>query len=233
MSHSLLRRCLAELFGTAILVGIGTGAIVAASRYGGVPQWVLAVAWFLAVAVPVVALAAVSGAHLNPAVTLALLIRGRFPRGEILPYVAAQVAGAFLGSLLVLGTLGGGAHLGATLPRGGDVWLVFPLEAAFTAALVLSVLYLTRPNPRDRWIELLLPAAVVGVATFVIGPWTGSSLNPARSLAPALLSGDLLDLWAYLLAVPAGAILAAALARTLDRRDGAGLAAARTTGPAP
>jgi glycerol uptake facilitator-like aquaporin len=216
----LLPRCLAEAAGTALLVGIGTGAIVAGARFGSLPQWELALAWFAAVAVPVLAFARWSGAHLNPAVTAALTAAGRAPPSELVPYVLSQTAGAFAGSLAVLALLGPGAHLGATLPRGGAVWLVFPLEAAFTAALTLSVLYLTAPGRTPTWVALLLPAAVVGVSTFLIGPWTGSSLNPARSLAPAVLSGDLTALWAYLVAVPLTALLVALLVRRWEARPG-------------
>ncbi len=209
MSYRLATRCAAEGAGTAVLVGIGTGAIVAGARGPADPQAVLAVAWFVAVAVPVLAVAYVSGAHLNPAITLALWIVRRVPSADVGPYVASQVAGAFAGSLAVLAVLGTGAHLGATVPRGGALWLVVLLEAPFTAALVGSVLYLTRPATRPRRLALLLPAAVVGLSTYTIGPWTGSSLNPARSLAPAVLSGDYAGLWAYLLVVPISAALVA------------------------
>lgn len=206
MSAGLARRCLAEAIGTALLVGIGTGAIVASASFGGVPQWIIAVAWFLAVAVPVLLFAAVSGAHLNPAVTLGLVAANRFPARELPLYVVAQLVGALAGSLAVLLLLGDANHLGATLPRGGDVLLVFPLEGLFTLALVVSVLWLARLPRGATRLWLLLPAAVVGVSTQLIGPLTGSSLNPARSLAPAALSGAVSGLWAYLIVVPLTAL---------------------------
>lgn len=209
MSYRLAARCAAEGAGTALLVGIGTGAIVAGARGGFDPQAVLGVAWFVAVAVPVLAVAYVSGAHLNPAITLALWIVRRVPRADVGPYVASQIAGAFGGSLTVLAVLGNGAHLGATVPRDGAVWLVVLLEAPFTAALTGSVLYLSRLGPKPRRFALLLPAAVVGLSTYTIGPWTGSSLNPARTLAPAVLSGDYSGLWVYLLVAPLSAALVA------------------------
>ncbi len=151
--------------------------------------------------------ASVSGAHLNPAVTLGPLAARRFPAQEVPPYVLAQTAGAFAGSFAVLLLLGASDHWGAALPHGGDVFLVFPLEAGFTLALVGSVLWLSRPSGRPSLLALLLPAAVVGVSAWLIGPWTGSSLNPARSLAPAVLSLDFLGPWAYLRTIPAAAIL--------------------------
>jgi len=164
-------------------------------------------AWFAAVAIPVLAFARISGAHINPAVTLALVVARRFSLKELLPYVAAQFAGAFLGSSLVGAFIGTNAHWGATVPGPGGVVLVVPLEFGFTAALVLSVLYLTTPGRVTSNLELLLPALVVGVSTFLIGPWTGSSLNPARTIAPAVLSGDFLGIGAYLTTVPAAAVV--------------------------
>ncbi len=221
MSSRRLARCLGECIGTALLVGIGTGAIVAAGNSGGVSQGILAVAWFLAVLVPIVAVVSVSGAHLNPAVTLALAGSGRFAWREVPDYWAAQFAGAFLGSAVVRAVLGGGSHLGATVPANGDLLRTFAAEAGFTALLVATVFVLAdRGEGRFRW-RLVLPPSAVGLSTFVIGPWTGSSLNPARSLAPAVLSGTYTDLWVYLLAVPLAALAVAALwkPRSVDLAD--------------
>ena len=217
----LALRCAAEVAGTTSLVGIGTGAIAAGATAGASPQWLIAIAWFAAVAVPVVALAAVSGAHLNPAVTLALAAANRFPWSETVPYAAAQVGGAFGGSLAVLAVFGRAGHLGATVPHAVGPGATFGLEFGFTLALVASVLHLTNPRRAARDGELLLPAAVVGVSTYLIGPWTGSSLNPARSLAPAVLSGTFTDLWVYAVAAVAAALVGAgsvAVGRRLERR---------------
>lgn len=197
--------------GTALLVFLGTGAIVEGSKLGGVPQADLALAWFAAVAIPVLAFARTSGAHINPAVTVALVIARRFRWQELSPYMGAQFTGAFLGSGLVGSLIGTNAHWGATLPWHGDIALVVPLEFGFTAALVLSVLYLTTPGRPPSNLELTLPATVVGISTFLIGPWTGSSLNPARTLAPAVLSGDYLGMWVYLATVTVSAIVTAGL----------------------
>lgn len=219
MRSPLLVRCAAELVGTALLVGVGTGSIVEGTNVGGVTPGVLAVAWFVAVAIPVLAFAALSGAHINPVVTLALVSLRRFPLREAGPYVLSQVAGAFAGSLAVLAVVGGAARLGATIPRGGDVGRTFVLEVAFTALLILTVLYLTDPGRRvTRW-ELLLPALAVGVSTYLIGPWTGSSLNPARTLAPGVLSGSYEDMWVYMLSAPVGALLMAGAWAGAKRRS--------------
>jgi aquaporin NIP len=214
-------RAAGEAAGTALLVGIGTGSIVLGARLGGIPPWALAIAWFLAVLIPIALFIRLSGAHLNPLVTLSLAASGRIDWRETPPYILGQFAGAFLGSAVVLGAIGNFAHLGATVPSDGEVARAFLGEVAFTAALVASVFVLADLGEgRGRW-RILLPPAVVGVSTYVIGPWSGSSLNLARTLAPAVLSATYTDLWVYLVAVPLGA-LAVALAwrpRAVDRLD--------------
>lgn len=221
MIPPLVRRCLSEVAGTFLLVGIGTGAMVAGAQAGGVPQWVLAVAWFVAVSLPIVLFIRISGAHLNPVVTGALAVSGRIARSEAPVYWAGQLIGAFLGSLSVAILVGRAIHIGATLPVNGDLLRTFVSELAFTALLVIAVFVLAdRGEGRRRW-RLLLPGGVVALATLVIGPWTGSSLNPARSIAPAVISGIYDGLWVYLVATAlAGVIVAISWKpRAVDRLD--------------
>lgn len=218
---SAFRRVAAEAAGTAVLVGVGTGSIVAGARLGGAPPWLLAIAWFLAVLLPILMFIRISGAHLNPAVTLALAASGRIDWWEVPEYLLGQFAGAFVGSAVVLSSLGDLVHLGATVPAQGDLVRTFILELGFTMALVASVFVLSDLGEgRRRW-RVLLPPTVVGISTYLIGPWTGSSLNPARSVAPAVLASTYSDLWVYLVAVPVGALLVAALwkPRAVDRLD--------------
>jgi aquaporin NIP len=218
---SVLVRIAAEAAGTALLVGIGTGTIVLAARHGGVPLIVLAAAWFLAVLIPIALFIRVSGAHLNPAVTLALAASGRIAWREVPFYVLGQFSGALLGSATILSVLGDVAHLGATVPSQGNILRAFPAELTFTAALVAAVFVLSDfGEGRGRW-RILLPPTVVAFATYLIGPWTGSSLNLARTLAPAVLSGTYTDLWVYLTAIPLGALVVAAVwkPRSVDRLD--------------
>lgn len=191
------------------------------NRISGFPLIGLAVAWFLAVLLPILLFIRASGAHLNPAITLALAASGRIAWREVPPYVLGQLAGALAGSGVVLGSFGDLDHLGATVPAQGDLLRAFPAEFVFTAALVAAVFLLSDMGEgAGRW-RILLPPTVVAAATYVIGPWTGSSLNPARTLAPALLSGTYTDLWVYLTAVPLGALLVAAAWRphSVDRLD--------------
>ena len=220
MNRPFGKRFLAEGAGTALLVAIGTGAIVLAARTGGVPQWELAVAWFAAVLVPIVLFVRLSGAHLNPAVTLGLAASGRIAWDEVPEYVLGQFAGAFLGSAGVALSLGTAAHLGSTIPSTG-LLTVFAAEATFSSALIGAVFMLAdRGEGKFRW-RLALPPLVVGLSTYLIGPLTGSSLNPARSIAPAVLSGSFTGLWVYLVAVPLGAVLMAVVWRptSVDRQD--------------
>ena len=200
-------RLVAEGAGTALLVGIGTGAMVLSNGLTELRLWALPVAWFLAVTLPILLFARVSGAHLNPVVTLALAIRRRLPTNEVAPYIAAQVVGAFAGSATVLAVVGNGDRLGATTPTGNLLW-DFLGEAAFAFFLVLVVVIVVEDGAgRGHW-RLLLPGAVVAASTYVLGPWTRSSLNPARTVAPAVLSGVYTDLGLYLLSAPLGALLA-------------------------
>jgi aquaporin NIP len=218
VTPNLSRRLLAEFAGTALLVAIGTGAIVATTGVASGRYVLLALAWFVAVSVPVVAFASVSGSEINPVVTLAFALDGPRPWREVVPYALAQFAGAFLGSAAVGAAFGSFAHLGATVPADGNVLRTFVAEFAFTFALVATVLVLVRLGAgRWRW-RLLWPGAVVAISTYVIGPWSGSSLNPARSVAPAVLSGTYPDLWVYLLATPLAAVLAALVGRAVERR---------------
>lgn len=210
MSHPRAYRCLAEAGGTALLVGIGTGTIVVAGAAGGIPQWLMAIAWFLAVMIPIVLFIPVSGAHLNPVVTLALAFSGRIAWKEVPEYWVSQFAGAFVGSGAVLLLIGTGSHLGATLPANGDLLRTFVAEALFTALLVAAVFALADFGEGPvRW-RILLPPAAVGLSTYVIGPFTGSSLNPARSVAPAVLASSYSGLWVYLIALPLAALVVAA-----------------------
>lgn len=221
MKDTTLRRGAAEVAGTALLVGVGTGTIVLAARFGPIPPWEMAVVWFAAVLIPIVLFIQVSGAHLNPIVTLALAASGRIAWREVPPYVVGQCAGALLASAFVLAAFGDYGHLGATVPAQGNVLRAFPSELAFTAALVASVFVVADfGEGPGRW-RILLPPFVVGISTYVIGPWTGSSLNPARTLAPAIVSGTYTDLWVYLTAVPLGALVVAATwrPRAVDRLD--------------
>jgi aquaporin Z len=160
-------------------------------------------------------LGAVSGAHVNPAVTIAFWAAGRFPGVRVLPYVGAQLVGALAGSGLVKLLATEGSTLGATLPAHGPAQ-AFGIELALTFWLMLVILRVTAGAKEEGLLAGITIAATVGLEALVAGPLSGASMNPARSLAPALLSGHLTHAWLYVVAPLAGALLAVAFDRLLQ-----------------
>ena len=207
------RTLLAEALGTYALVTGGTGAIVVDGLTHQLGHGGVAAAFGLVVVVIIYTFGEVSGAHCNPAVTFGFWLAGRFAGRRVLPYVAAQLLGALAASatvrLLVPGAAGSG--LGGTYPTlpTGPTW---GLELLLTAGLMLVILQVSA-GAREKGITAgLAVGALVGLEALVAGPLTGASMNPARSLGPALVSGQLGGLWIYLTAPLAGAALAVALA---------------------
>jgi glycerol uptake facilitator protein len=195
MTPSLMRRLAAEVLGTAVLVVFGVGSVLAALTVGrGELTYAglgfIALAFAIAVAVAIYAFLAVSGAHINPAVTIALAVTRRFPWAELVPYFLAQFIGAAIGSLLLVAAFGTRAvdlGSGATaLGDGVSYWQGIAAEALGTFLLMLAVMAVAvdRRAPKG-WAGLIIGLAVAG-AILVIGPLTGGSLNPARTFGPDL-----------------------------------------------
>lgn len=200
-------RSAAEVAGTFGLVFLGTGACALDHASGGALGG-LGVA--LAFGLAVWSMAALTGAQMNPAASLALCVADRQPWAELAPLTAAQLAGALAASLSLQRLFGpAGGELGATLPRAG-VPAAFAAEALMTFLLLLAVL-----RAPARWAPAVA-GAMVAVEAFVGGPISGASMNPARSLAPGLVSGAREGLWLYL-AAPALGSLAAAWTERLRR----------------
>jgi aquaporin Z len=152
----------------------------------------------------------VSGAHLNPAVTLGFAASRRFPLREVPGYLAAQVCGALSASGLLRVLFPEDAKLGATLPA-GPVMQSFILEAVLTAMLMLTILSVSTGAKEKGITAGIAIGGVIGLEAMFAGPICGASMNPARSLAPALVSGHLEHLWIYLTAPVLGALLAVPL----------------------
>jgi glycerol uptake facilitator-like aquaporin len=209
-----MRRLAAEFAGTFALVLVGCGSIVAVRAAGGaLPDLCVPVAFGLVVAAMVLLLGPVSGAHINPAVTAALWAAGRFPGRSVAPYVAGQAAGAVAASLVLLAVAGeAGGNLGATLPAVATGTALL-LEIGMTWALMLVVLWAPGGLPVAAGAGL-----VVGFSALIFGPLTGASLNPARSLGPAVAALEPTTLWIYLVAPTAGALLAVPTCRALRGR---------------
>lgn len=207
------RRLAAEAIGTFFLVFIGPGAVmVDAFTGGGVGPVGIALAFAFVVIAMIYALGHLSGAHINPAVTLAFWSVRRFPTGEVVPYIVAQCGGATAAALVLHAILGGAGQVGATLPA-------IPAGSAFVVEWLLSfaLMFVIMAVATDRRVAPgFAPVAVgltVGFCALMAGPLTGASMNPARSLGPALAGGHWRDHWVYWLA-PVSAMIVAA--RTYD-----------------
>lgn len=203
----LARRLAAEALGTYCLVFAGTGAIVIDGVAGGViGHGGVAAAFGLVVAIMIFAVGHLSGAHLNPAVTAGFAVGRHFPLREVAPYWAAQVAGALLAALSLRGLFGTGHGLGATHPSHVGQLGALALEAGLTAVLMVVILAVATDTRAIGSLAAIAVGATIALEALVVGPITGASMNPARSLAPALVGGDWTDLWLYLVGPMAGAV---------------------------
>ena len=208
----LLRRLLAEGLGTFCLVFAGTGAIVIDAVAGGPIGHVgVAAAFGLVVAIMIFAVGHLSGAHLNPAVTAGFAAGRHFPLREVGPYWIAQAAGALVASACLRGLFGTANGLGATHPAHVGQLGAFLLEAGLTGVLMIVILAVATDTRAVGSLAALAVGATIGLEALVLGPITGASMNPARSLAPALVTPDWTDLWLYLVGPTFGALVGAAI----------------------
>jgi MIP family channel proteins len=198
----------AEALGTFALVFFGCGAIMVDAEKGNLGLVGISLAFGLVVMAMVFALGHVSGAHINPAVTFALATRSRFPWASVPAYWGAQVTGAIAAAIVLRSTLGDVANLGATNPSGSDAQS-FTWEVTMTAALLVVILAVATDARSAAGMAAVAIGGTIALASLVGGPISGASLNPARSLGPALVSGDLGSLWIYLTAPVLGGMLGA------------------------
>lgn len=210
-----MRKYLAEIIGTFALVFCGTGAIVINQHTGGAVTHVgIAITFGLIVTAMIYSLGDISGAHLNPAVTLAFWLAKEFPAGQILPYIVSQSVGAFIASASLRLLFPQNTFLGATMPAGSDMQS-FVLEAILTFLLMFVILHVAKGSKEQGMFAGLAIGFVVLLEAMFAGPVSGASMNPARSLAPAVVSGHAEHLWIYLTAPVLGALLAVPVWRTL------------------
>src|SRR4051794_29704020 len=212
------RRLFSELLGTFFLVLVAVGGGMVNARFGGagVPSGDLVVALALMVGAIFLFMGAVSGAPLNPAVSIAFALRGDFPWRRVPAYVVAQFLGAILATLLLVGLLGKQGSAGLTLPGQGISPLTAMVwEIVLTTGLVSTILGVSSGA------QQLGPIAAIGVGSYIAlaglwgSPVSGASMNPARSLGPALVLGNWSSWWAYLLGPALGAIIAVGFAMVL------------------
>jgi aquaporin NIP len=202
------RRLAAEALGTYCLVFAGTGAIVIDGVAGGViGHGGVAAAFGLVVAIMIFAVGHLSGAHLNPAITAGFAVGRHFPLRDVAPYWAAQIAGALLASLSLRALFGTEEGLGATHPSHVGQPGALVLEAGLTAVLMVVVLAVATDTRAVGSLAAIAVGATIALEALVMGPITGASMNPARSLAPAVVGGDLTDLWLYLVGPVVGALI--------------------------
>src|SRR5271165_7461598 len=220
------RRLFSELLGTFALVLAAAGGGLLHAK-GQISLAAAVVAPGLMVTAIILFMGAVSGAHLNPAVSVAFALRGDFPWRRVPAYLAAQAVGAVLATLVLVALLGKQGNAGLTLPGPGiSPIIALAWEALLTTGLV-SVVLGTASGAQQ-----LGAVAAFGVGAYIVlaglfgAPVSGASMNPARSLGPALVLGDWRSWWAYLLGPAAGALLAVGIARILRGRGG-GLAGTR------
>ncbi len=204
-----MRRYVCELIGTFALVFVGTGAIIVNdTRDGVITHAGIAIAFGLIIMVMIYAVGEISGAHFNPAVTVAFWITGRFPLDQIAPYIGCQFLGATLASTLLRFILPPHPTLGATLPTIAAP-NAFVMEIVLTFFLMFVISHVALGSKEQGLMAGLAIGATVLLCAMAAGPVTGASMNPARSFAPALLSGTWDSFWVYLTAPFIGAMLAA------------------------
>ncbi len=204
------RRLFSEVLGTFFLVLVAAGgAVVAARSHGQVPLDAQVVAPGLMVMAVIYFMGTVGGAHLNPAVTVSFALRGNFPWIRVPGYVTAQLAGAVLATAFLRATFGNIGHLGATVPSVGiSTATAVLIEAVLTLGLV-SVILGTASGARNVGANAALAiGGYIALAGLWAAPVTGASMNPARSLAPALIGGHWRDWWVYVLGPTAGGVIA-------------------------
>lgn len=202
------KRFISEIIGTFALVFCGTGAMVINDFTGGTVTHVgVAITFGLIVMGMIYAFGDISGAHINPAVTIGFAYAKKFPWKEVPAYVLAQLIGAFLASGILLYLFPESQTLGATVP-GLSALKVFILEIILSFFLMVVIINVSTGSKEIGVVAGIAIGSVVLLEAMFAGPITGASMNPARSIAPAVVSGNIADLWIYIFAPIIGCVLA-------------------------
>lgn len=214
-----MNKYIAELLGTFALVFCGTGAIVINQQSGGAVTHVgIAITFGFIVMAMIYALGDISGAHMNPAVTIAFTIAKRFQLKQVLPYLISQLAGASLASLTLHFLFPTNDTLGATLPAGSEMQS-FVLEFLLTFFLMLVIINVATGSKEQGMFAGLAIGSTVLLEAMFAGPICGASMNPARSISPAIVSGHTEHLWIYIAAPVAGAAFAIPIFKLLHTKN--------------
>jgi aquaporin NIP len=203
-----MKKYISEFIGTFSMIFCGTGAMTVNEVTGGEVTHVgIAITWGLIVMAMIYAFGETSGAHFNPAVTIAFAYAKKFAWKEVPKYIIAQILGAFAASLVLWFLFPASEYLGATIPT-VDVWRAFVLELLLTFFLMVVIINVSTGSKEMGIIAGIAVGGVVLLEAMFAGPITNASMNPARSLAPNIVSGNIDGLWLYILAPILGAILA-------------------------
>lgn len=203
-----MKKYYAEALGTFALVFCGTGAIVINQETAGVITHPgIAFTFGLIVMVMIYALGPISGAHLNPAVTIAFTVAKRFPLNQVFPYVLSQGIGAFMASLTLKFMFAKNEFLGTTIPVGTDLQS-FILEVILTFFLMLVIINVATGSKEQGMFAGLAIGSTILLEAMFAGPICGASMNPMRSISPAVVSGHIEHLWIYIIAPTLGSVLA-------------------------
>ncbi len=224
------RRLFSELLGTFFLVLVAAGGGILHGE-GQISLAAAVVAPGLMVMAIILFMGAISGAHLNPAVSLAFAMRGDFPWKRVPGYIIIQLVGATLACLFLFAVFGNIQHLGATLPGAGyENWQAFLMEIVLTAGLVSVILGTASAAQNVGAIAALGVGGYIALAGLWSAPVSGTSMNPARSFGPALVSGDFSSYWVYVAGPIAGAMIAVGCAYVLRGRGGDAISYAAGSG---
>ncbi len=203
-----MKNYVAEFIGTFAMIFCGTGAMTINEITGGdVTHVGIGITWGLIVMAMIYAFGEISGAHFNPAVSIAFAYAKKFSWKEVPKYIFFQVAGAFAASLLLMWLFPKSELLGATIPT-VDVWRAFVLELILTFFLMVVIINVSTGSKEAGMMAGIAIGSVVLLEALFAGPITNASMNPARSLAPNIVSGNIKGLWLYILAPIIGALLA-------------------------
>lgn len=214
-----MRKYISEIIGTFAIVFCGTGAIIINQETGGTISHVgVAFTFGLIVMSMIYALGNISGAHFNPAVTIAFAVAKKFETKDVFPYIISQISGAVLASATLHLLFPANEFLGSTLPAGSELQS-FVLEFILTFLLMLVILNVAHGSKEQGMFAGLAIGSVITLEAMFAGPICGASMNPVRSLAPALISTHLEHLWLYLLSPTLGAIASVVIWKYINEKQ--------------
>lgn len=220
----ITKKYIAEFIGTFFLLFIGTGAILIDSiSHSALGHIGVAFAFGFVIVIMIYACGHISGAHFNPAVTIAFAVAGRFSKREVIPYIVSQFLGALSASELLQLLFGNICDMGSTLPTlpsGSDlISISFMMEFVFTFLLMFVIMSVATDSRAESSLAGIVIGSTVFIGALVAGPISGGSFNPARSIAPAIVSGNFNHLWLYIVAPVFGATCASLIYNFLGKHS--------------